>query len=236
MKENIPLEEARELLLANCGFPEEEDISLEESLGRVLSVDLRAEENIPPFARSPYDGYAFRAEDTFSATRENPAILEIIEEVPAGYAPSKQVLKGQAVKILTGAPIPAGADAVIKYEETELNGKLVSVFASFKAGENIVPAGEDIAKDEIIAAEGTVISPPLLGIMASLGITKVPVFKRPRIALISTGDELLDINEPLRPGKIRTVTAIPWQLIAVSWGRCRLSLELPKIRHKTWEI
>ncbi len=203
MKKNIALEEAQRLLLEHCLLVGTEFVDLQESLGRVLSDDIRACENIPPFARSPYDGYAFRAEDTMNATEENPAILEVIEEVPAGYAPTKKITAGKAVKILTGAPIPEGADAVTKYEETELKGEFVSIYNRYISGENIVPAGEDVAQDEIIAAQGTAVSPPILGLMAALGIIQVPVYKRPRIAIISTGDELLDIYEPLRPGKIR---------------------------------
>lgn len=203
MKRNISLEEARGLLLEHCLPIESEYVEIHDSLGRVLSEDIQAQENIPPFARSPYDGYAFRAEDTSGATKDNPVTLEVIEEVPAGYAPQAKIVTGKAVKILTGAPIPEGADAVTKYEETDIDGDLVSIFSSFRPGENVVPAGEDVARDEIIALKGAVVSPPLIGLMASLGIAKIAVYKRPKIAIISTGDELLDINEPLRPGKIR---------------------------------
>lgn len=203
MKTNISLEEAQDLLLEYCLPLTTEYADLHATLGRVLSEDICAQENIPPFARSPYDGYAFRAEDTCTASQTNPAVLEVIEEVPAGYAPTQKVTTGKAVKILTGAPIPEGADAVTKYEETVLNGKMVAIFTSFKPGENVVPAGEDVAKDELIAPQGIVISPPLIGLMASLGIVRVPVVKRPKIAIISTGDELVDIDQPLSPGKIR---------------------------------
>lgn len=203
MKTNISLEEAQTILLANSKPVGLEFVDLQDSLGRVVGEDIISRENIPPFARSPYDGYAFRSADTLEAAKDHPIILEVIEEVPAGYAPTKIVSSGKTVKILTGAPIPGGADAVAKYEETEINGNLVAIFTPFQAGENVVPAGEDIAESEIIAAQGTVVSPPVLGLMAASGITEVPVFKRPRIAIISTGDELLDISEPLRPGMIR---------------------------------
>jgi len=203
MKKNISLEEAQGLVLESCMPIGQEFVDLHDSLGRVLSEDIKAQENIPPFARSPYDGYAFRAEDTFWVNKENPVTLEVIEEVPAGYAPQQKVVQGKAVKILTGAPIPEGADAIIKYEETEANGNFVTIFSSLKSGQDVVPAGEDVAKGEIIASKGTVVSPPILGLMAGLGVTRVPVYRRPRIAIISTGDELLAIDEPLRPGKIR---------------------------------
>ncbi|NLI92090.1 MAG: molybdopterin molybdotransferase MoeA [Peptococcaceae bacterium] len=203
MNKNISLEEAQSLLFERCMPVSRETINLSDALGRVLSENIIAKENIPPFARSPFDGYAFRAEDTSKASKGNPVILEVIEEVPAGSYPRESVVSGKAVKILTGAPIPEGADAVIKYEETEVNGNLVSIFSSFKSGENVVPAGEDVAMDEMIAPKGMVVSPPIIGLMAALGISQVPVYKRPKIAIISTGDELLDISEPLRPGMIR---------------------------------
>jgi len=203
VKNNISLEEAQALLLGKCIPVGIEYVALQESLGRVLGEDVIARENIPPFDRSPYDGYAFRAEDTITATEENPVTLEVIEEVPAGYAPTKKVETGQTVKILTGAPIPQGADAVTKYEETQVKDCYVGIPARFKSGENVVPAGEDVAVGEQIALKGTLVTPPVLGLMAALGMSEVPVYKRPKIAIISTGDELLDIDEPLRPGKIR---------------------------------
>lgn len=207
MKFNITLEEAQSLVLERCQPVGTEFVYLNDALGRILVRDIIAEENIPPFSRSPYDGYAFRSEDTIGATKTNPVTLEVIEEVPAGYAPQKKVMNGEAVKILTGAPIPEGADAVTKYEETGINGVKVEIYTSFKSNQNIVPAGEDVAIDEIIAYKGTVVSPPVIGLMSALGITDVEVYKRPRIAIISTGDELLDIAEPLRPGKIRNSNA-----------------------------
>lgn len=203
MGKNISLEEAQALLLNNCPQIGGEHVSLIDALGRVLSRDVKAEENIPPFDRSPYDGYAFRAEDTEKASKENPVIFQVIEEVPAGHAPKNRVLPGKAVKILTGAPIPDGANAVIRYEETELNGSLVSIYHSLTTGENVITRGEDVALGEIIADKGTVITPPVVGLMASLGITDVPVYKRPRVGIVGTGDELLDVTEPLTPGKIR---------------------------------
>ena len=207
MKLNITLEEAQNLILERCQPVSTEIVHLTEALGRVLARDIKAEENIPPFARSPYDGYAFRAEDTNGVSAVDPVTLEVIEEVPAGYAPSKKVTQGKAVKILTGAPIPEGADAVTKYEETKTEGVFVAIGNPFKSGENVVPAGEDVTEGEIIARKGTALTPPIIGLMSALGISEAEVYKRPRIAIISTGDELLDISEPLSPGKIRNSNA-----------------------------
>lgn len=203
MKTNIALEEAQKLLFDCCRQTEKEDSRLMDTLGRVIGEDIIAQENVPPFPRSPYDGFVFRAEDTQRADKDNPITLEVIEEVAAGYASENVVRAGQAIKILTGAPIPEGADAVTKFEDTKVEGNKVSIFRPFKSGEDIVPAGEDIALGELIAAKGTVVTPPMMGLMAALGMSVVSVYKRPKIAIISTGDELRDVSEPLSPGKIR---------------------------------
>jgi len=211
VKSNISLEEAQEILFKNCPVVAKEEGELTEILGRVLAEDVVARENVPPFPRSPYDGYTFRSADTAGASKENPVVLEIIEEVQAGYAAKNAVGPGQAIKILTGAPIPEGADTVTKYEETTFDERKVAVYKQHKALEDIVPAGEDIALGEIIAAKGSVVSPAIMGLMAALGMTSAPMFKRPRIAIISTGDELCDISEPLTPGKIRNSSSYALQ-------------------------
>ena len=203
MRQNIPLEQAQSILEACVQPIGKETVRLNEALGRVLAEEIVANEDIPPFDRSPFDGYAFRAADTQTASLTNPVTLTIIEEVPAGYAPTKQVTPGTAVKILTGAPIPEGADTVIKYEDTEFTETEVKVFGPAKPGANIVTAGEDVPKGTVLVEPGTVITAPVLGLLAALGLTEIVVFKRPRIAIISTGNELLDVSEPLLPGKIR---------------------------------
>ncbi len=199
----VSLEEAERLILARCAELNHEQVATEEADGRVLAEDVVARESIPPFPRSPYDGYALRAADTKAATEEQGVTLRIIEEVPAGHAPTKTVGAGEAVKILTGAPIPEGADAVVKFEDTKFDRETVTLFAPCKSGENIVSAGEDICRGETVVTRGTVLDGALLGILAGLGCTQIPVVRRPRVELISTGDELAEIGEPLSPGKIR---------------------------------
>lgn len=215
MKCNLTLEEAQALLFTNCHVLPAETVGLMDSLGRILAEDCMARESIPPFARSPYDGYAFRAQDTEQATAENPVTLEIIEEIPAGYAPTQKVTAGKAVKILTGAPVPEGADAVTKYEDTRFDQNFVSVYTAHRPGENIVPAGEDVAQGDLIARKGSKITPPVLGLMAALGLVEVPVYRKPRVAIISTGDELVDVPVVLTPGKIRNSNSYS------VWAYCR---------------
>ncbi|NLM20366.1 MAG: molybdopterin molybdotransferase MoeA [Peptococcaceae bacterium] len=203
MKTNISLEEAQAMLLARAMDIGQKNNNLTDTLGRVLSKDIIAQENVPPFPRSPYDGFAFRSADTMSASRDNPVILNVIEEVPAGYTAKNSISAGQAIKILTGAPIPEGADAVCKFEETTVKDNNVTLYKPYKPQEGIVPAGEDITKGTIIATKGTVVTPPIMGLLAALGIPVVPVYKRPLVAIVSTGDELRDVSETLTPGKIR---------------------------------
>lgn len=204
MKENITLEDAQNMILEIIEPTGIEYIGIHDSLNRVTAMNIMAKENVPPFNRSPLDGYAFKAKDTENADANNPVVLEVIEEIPAGYEAKKRVDSGTAIKVMTGAPIPDGADAVIKYEDIDREGKNIKIYQKFQAQKNISIAGEDILVGDTIADKGMVITPPLIGLFASQGICSIPVFKMPSVAIISTGDELLDISESLRPGKIHS--------------------------------
>ena len=199
----IPLEAARELFYDLLEVMPSEKVPLGEAGGRVLAEDIFAGDDIPPFNRSPLDGYAFRSADTAGATAENPSWLQVLEEVPAGSWPRYPVSPGTATKILTGAPVPAGADAVIRFEETLLEGGKVGIKSPFLPDSNICWAGEDIKKGEQGVHKGSVITPGIAGILASQGCAEPRVFRRPVVAIISTGDELVGIDQPLSPGKIR---------------------------------
>ena len=203
MLKGISIEEGLQMITARLGCVEKEMVSAEEACGRVLAEHLISPENIPPFRRSPLDGYAFRAEDTQGASGESPAILQIIEEIPAGKAPEHDLGCGQAAKILTGAPLPEGADAIEKFEVVQADETTLHLFHPYKKGCNVVPVGEDIAKGDPVLSEGTVISPAYAGILAGLGFTKIPVYRKPVVYLISTGSELAPIDQPLPLGKIR---------------------------------
>lgn len=200
---SLSLEEALERILPLCHPVETEEVALEEAGGRVLAEDITAQENIPPFCRSPYDGYALRAADTQQASKERGICLRIIEEIPAGHAPVHSVGPQQAAKILTGAPIPEGANAVVKFEDTNFDQNTVQIFEPCRSGQNIVPAGEDIKKDSLVMKKGDVLDGARLGLLAGLGYATVKVHCRPRVALLSTGDELVPKEAVLTPGKIR---------------------------------
>lgn len=199
----ITVEEGVRLLCREAPLPQEESVPLPDCDGRVLARDLLAPESVPPFARSPYDGYALRAADTVPASEQTPVTLSILEEVPAGHAPRFAVGPGQATKILTGAPIPEGADLVVMYEETTFTDQQVTLTRSYPSGKNVVPVGEDILEGQLVAKKGTLLSPATLGLLAGLGFTQLPVYRRPVVGLISTGDELVGLGEALTPGKIR---------------------------------
>jgi molybdopterin molybdotransferase len=199
----MPLEEARELLLRYSRTTGTEYLNIEDAFNRILAEDLTANENIPPFDKSPLDGYAFSASDTETADESQPVQLRVVEEVPAGYMASRTVGAGTAIKIMTGAPIPEGADAVEKFERVERTDNDIKLFGSYRSGQNIIRAGEDVKKGQRIAERGDIISPPLTGLLASLGIGRIRAYKKPVVAIVSTGDALIGISDALRPGKIR---------------------------------
>ncbi len=201
MKKRIPLAEARKLLKNKLSNFSSGEIHLSQAGGRALAEDIKAPINQPPFDRSPLDGFALRAEDTKGAN-EKPIKLEIVSWLYAGDKSQKKVKPGQAVRIMTGAPIPAGADCVIRQEEVNWNQEEVEISKELKPGQNFAPAGEDIKKGELLCREGTLLRSPQLGVLASMGIEKVRVSPFPEVSVITTGNELQPVGENLKPGKI----------------------------------
>ncbi len=199
--------EARDTLLRHVSPVETETLPLDDSLGRVLAEDLVAAEDIPGFDRSAFDGYAFRAEDVSGARRESPVTLRITEEIPAGATPTKEVVPGSCAKVLTGAPIPPGADTVINYEVTDFTAEAVTIFAPVPRGSNVVRAGEDVKKGAVLARRGDMIDPGTVGTLAAQGVTRPSVFRRARVAVLSTGSELVDADETPGEGQIRNTNA-----------------------------
>ena len=202
MKKFIALEEALEILNKNTKALKSEVVSIKDSLKRVLYGDVKSKINNPPFNKSVFDGYAFKSEDSKGTSKENPIELKIVDEIFAGMWPEIEIKHGEAVRIMTGAPIPVGADCVLKQEETERHGDLVKIFKEMNSYENISFMGEDIKIGETLIKKGKRLDYADLGIMASSGISEVLVYKKPRVSIISTGDEVCDINSTLKPGKI----------------------------------
>lgn len=205
MLKNPDYTTARSLLLDAVKTLGVERTVLGESAGRILAQNLVAAESTPPFDRSPYDGYALRAADTAGASRETPVTLRVLEEVPAGAVPACDVTEGTAVKLLTGAPIPRGADAVVMFERTQFTADTVTIFSPSGSGENIVYTGEDVRAGEILACRGDIIDPGIAGTLAAQGIAAPEVYRVPRIGILSTGSELVEADDAFGPGpgKIR---------------------------------
>ena len=197
------LQEAQRIVLASTPTLGLEKISILDALGRVLGEDIVAERDNPPWNNSAMDGFAVRWEDIKQEHAiQKPVTLTVIEDVPAGKMPSKTVGAGQAIRIMTGAPIPKGADTVLKVEDTEHTPNSVRVFKPESQGANIRPQGEDVKKGECIIAKGTQIRPGEAGMLAILAKSFVFVYQRPRVAILSTGDELADLDERFSEEKI----------------------------------
>lgn len=177
-------------------------LPLDKAAGRVLAQGVAAVTDMPPFSRSPYDGYAFRAKDTAAASRQTPVTLKIIEEVPAGRVASQSVTRGTAVKILTGAPLPPGADAVAKFEDTAFTADEVTLYARYESGGNVCFQGEDVRAGQTLATAGDVIDAGLAGALAAQGVTAPLVYRKPRVAVISIGSELAAVGEAPGGGRI----------------------------------
>ena len=223
----ISVEEARSRILDQFARLEAVEAGLLEAVGQVLAEDVVAGFNIPPLANTAMDGYAVRAADTAGATYEDPLNLEVIGYLPAGEVYDGAVAPGQAVRIMTGAPIPDGADAVVPFEETDEYGSDVTydrsrtevrVDVEAKPGANIRVAGEDVREGETVLPAGNVIGPAQVGVLASLGRDRVLAYRRPVVAVLSTGDELLRPGEPLTPGKIYDSNAFSLAAQVQSFG------------------
>ena len=190
----LSCEEARKRLLQFTGPVGTEKVRLPDCFGRILAEDIRAAVDVPDWPRSAFDGYAFRAADTSSASPETPVTLRILEEVPAGKVPETRLTEGTAVRILTGAMLPEGADSVEMFEKTEFTETSVTLFHPGRPGNNVVPRGEDAVRGQLLAAKGTRIDPGLMGVFASQGLREIPAFRIPKVGVISTGTEVIDAS------------------------------------------
>lgn len=198
----ISVEEALERILAHVEPLGAEKVSLLEALGRVIVEDIYASRDIPPFSNSGMDGYAVIWEDVKDARRDHPVRLEVVEDLPAGFVSRHHVKRGQAIRIMTGAPLPLGADTVIPVEETTRENGSVLILRALALGEHIRHAGEDVRKGDLVIRQGDLLRPAEVGMLASLGRSFISVYQRPLVAILCTGEELADVDEPLGEGKI----------------------------------
>jgi molybdopterin molybdotransferase len=206
----ISVEEALEKVLSYVEVLEPERKPILDCLGQVLAEDVYSSIDIPPLDNSAMDGYAVRAEDTRGASESSPRYLVVVGEVAAGSMPTKEVNPGTAIRIMTGAPLPEGADAVVQFEDTDEVGRKssseelsrIGILCRAKKGLNVRCRGEDIAAGNLILEKGTVLRPQEIGVLASLGHSTTLVIRRPIVAILATGDELIGVGQPLAPSKI----------------------------------
>ena len=200
--ERIGLEEAvKRLIGVSEPIEETQLLALEKGMGRVLAREYKAALPQPPFNRSPLDGYALRAEDTAGASKDRPAVLEVIDKIMAGMVSKKMVIPGTAVRLMTGAPVPDGADCVVGQEDTDYGEKCVRVYRELKVHENMVDAGEDYQAGTVLMEKGERIDAAAAGILAGAGIGEVKVYRRLRVALFTTGDEVIEPGKGIEDGK-----------------------------------
>lgn len=204
IRETIPLDEAIAIISeATAPIDRVETVALPEASGRVIAEPAAAAMDVPPFDRAAMDGYAVIAEDTFGAGRYEPRVLRCVETVYTGQLPSKRVAHGECIEIATGAPLPEGADAVVMVEETlkTANGD-VQIFTPVYPRQHVGRRGADIAAGQAVLAPGDVLNPSRIGALAAIGTTQVRVYERPRVAILSTGNEIVAPGQPLQPGQI----------------------------------
>ena len=199
----ISSQEARTTILSNVSPLPPKELPFTETLGLVLAEDIVSDLDIPPFNNSSMDGFAVRAEDTASAASDSPVSLRISGEIPAGEGKEFSLMPGEALRIMTGAPMPPGADAVVPKENTETRETTVLINNEAQKGEYVRLIGEDITKGLCVLKKGTTVRAPEIGLLASLGRSRVKVFRAPTVAVIGTGNELVEVNKPLLKGQIR---------------------------------
>ena len=198
----ISVRTALDLVLAEIHPLGAERIALPQALGRILAEPVQATRDVPPFRNAAMDGYAVLAADVVSARRDTPVSLQVLEMGSAGKLPRQRVTHGHATKIMTGSPMPEGADAVVRIEDAEEHNGHVRVLASVEPQANVRDPGEDMRVGQTVLGPGRALRPADIGLLASLGLAVVQVCRRPVVAILSTGDELVELGEPLAPGQI----------------------------------
>ena len=211
----IPVKEAQDKILSFIKVLEPEKKAILDCLGQVLAENVFSQIDVPPLDNSAMDGFAVRAEDTYGANSNTPILLPVVDQVAAGYIAGKKVTPKTAIRIMTGAVVPEGADAIVQFDDTEeiarkttgADQATIAILKQAKKGRHIRRKGEDISKGTMVLPKGTILHAAQIGVLASLGYSDISVIRRPIVAILVTGDELLDIGQPLSPGKIYNSTA-----------------------------
>lgn len=196
---SLTVEEALDRILAGVPVMPAHEIRLQDALGRVLAEDAGADRDVPPFTNSAMDGYAVRGADVAQA----PARLAVVGEIAAGSVPGRGIGPGEAMRIMTGAPLPNGADTIVRVEDTDNGSQVVTVTKETVTGTSVRQAGEDVRAGEVVLSRGAVLRPAEIGVLATTGRSRVRVVRAPLVAVLSTGDEVVELDAELRPGQIR---------------------------------
>lgn len=228
----IPINEARKIILDSVKPVGKEKVDLISALGRVLAENIYSKYDLPPRDNSAMDGFAVKAKDTRVASEASPAVLQLIEEIPAGSIPEKNITSRKVSKIMTGGIVPDGADAVVMVENTKQLKNKIYIYSPVIKGENIRKKGEDIRKKELVLKEGTVVRPSEVGMLASLGESFILVYQRPKIAILATGDELCDIEDALRNGNIHNSNTYSLIAQVLSCGGIPVNLGIARDKKK----
>jgi molybdenum cofactor synthesis domain-containing protein len=219
IRRTVPLQEALSLMLATAVPTERvERSAIREAMDRVLAADVMSKVDVPPFDRAAMDGYAVVAEDTFGAGRSEPKRLQCVATAYTGDTSFLSLTRGECIEIATGAPLPRGADAVVMVEETQKSETDVRIFTPVYPGQHVGRRGADIAAGEVILRTGSVINPSRIGAIAGAGILDVPVFAKPRVAIVSTGNEIVEPGQPLKPGQIYDINRFTLSAITNAHG------------------
>jgi molybdopterin molybdotransferase len=225
----ISVEQALKIVMEAARPLETVERDTTDASGYVLAENVNSPEAVPSFDNSAVDGYAVKASDTRGASDSSPVMLNVKGVIAAGQVSPIQLHPGDAIRIMTGAPLPVGADAVVKVEQTgRRDDGRIDVCASVDAGENCRRAGDDLRKGQLVFPRGRRLRPYDIGVLASIGKTRVRVVRKPRVALLATGDELLAINEPLSPGKIRSSTSYALKAQLHEWNMETLDLGIAR--------
>jgi molybdopterin molybdotransferase len=236
----LSVSEARERILSRFQPVKTETLPLAESSNRVLAEDVRAADDLPLFDNSSMDGFALRAADVQDAESGSPRSLRVVADIPAGAFPTVVLAPGEAARIMTGAHMPEGADAVVPVEDTDFENRnagtqppdVVSIRKAVRPGENVRPRGMDIRSGEIVLRTGRQLKPQDLGLLAMLGNSMVEVYRKPRVALLSSGDELVDPDAPLEEGKIRDSNSYTLAALIESTGAEPLRLGVARDQYE----
>ncbi len=231
----IPFDKALKILLENVPLIEEvEEVPIINAALRVLAEDVVSNISVPPFARAAEDGYAVIAQDTFGAGQYEPKKLRIVGRINTGEFKEIKIKSGEAVEVATGAMLPEGANAVVRVEDTEVEDDNLLVYRAVHPGFDVAPEGEDIKRGDIVLKSGTELTPAKIGAIAAVGIDKVKVYRKPRVAILPTGDELIKPGEQLRKGKIYDVNTYTISAIVNENGG--IAYPFPYVRDSKEEI